>query len=207
MLHNHNGFKLTYIDCGRMIVYNDIYDALRKERYSEQLQLLPKRFIADVAEYLGDKKKLASQQGDLFSDEILKVQKQLENAHSIFKELMLLRKKKLLGLVFVASETGISKRDFENMMDFEKELFDKIIAGVEEGDRNLKMQLLNGNGSEENKENQLKTILFLEDIEALVGMDGNPIGPFRKNEIVNLSKQIADIFIGDKKAEAVIEEG
>lgn len=197
---------MSYTDCGRMIVYNDIYDALRKERYSEQLQLLPKRFIADVAEYLGDKKKLASQQGDLFSDEILKVQKQLENAHSIFRELMLLRKKKLLGLVFVASETGISKRDFENMMDFEKELFDKIIAGVEEGDKNLKMQLLNGNGSEENKENQLKTILFLEDIEALVGMDGNPIGPFRKNEIVNLSKQIADIFISDKKAEAVIED-
>ena len=125
-----------------MIVYNDIYEALRKERYSEQLQLLPKKFIMDVAEYIRDKRKLSQQQVDLFSEEILKVQKQLENAQSIFKELMLLRKKKILGLVFVASETGISKRDFENMLDFEKDLFYKLILAVQENEKKINQQMV-----------------------------------------------------------------
>ena len=103
-----------------MITYNDLYEYLRKERYSEQLQLLPKKFVVDVSNYISEKKKLLSREGDIFPDEVSKIKKQLENSISIFKELMVLRKKKLLSLVFIASETGISKRDFENMLDFEK---------------------------------------------------------------------------------------
>ena len=34
-----------------MITYNELYDALRKERYSEQLQPIPKRFIKEVSDY------------------------------------------------------------------------------------------------------------------------------------------------------------
>ena len=44
---------------------------------------------------------------------------------AIFKELGLRRKKKLLELAFVSAETGISKRDFENLMPFEKETFER----------------------------------------------------------------------------------
>ena len=62
----------------------------------------------------------------MFSDMIIKTKKQLENAVSIFKELLLRRRKKLLTLVFVAAETGISKRDFENMLAVEKECFEEI---------------------------------------------------------------------------------
>ena len=43
-----------------MITYNELYDALRKERYSEQLQPIPKRFIKEVAAYLKDKKEIAN---------------------------------------------------------------------------------------------------------------------------------------------------
>ena len=55
-----------------MITYNDIYEAARKERYSEQLQPLPKNFIADVATYLKEKKEVASKEDDGFSDVIMK---------------------------------------------------------------------------------------------------------------------------------------
>ncbi|HRZ85913.1 MAG TPA: hypothetical protein P5277_03975 [Candidatus Paceibacterota bacterium] len=187
-----------------MVVYNDIYEALRKERYSEQLQQLSRKFVADVAEYLREKKKIVQSPADMFSDEVLKVQKQIENATSIFKELMLLRKKKILSLVFIASETGINKRDFENMLDFEKELFDKIIISIQEADKMMNAEFVNG--FSDNHSDDLKMVLFLEDIEQLVGLDGSQIGPFKKDEIVNLPKQIADILISDKKAELVIDE-
>ena len=94
-----------------MITYNDIYEALRKERYSEQLQPLLKDFIKEVASYIKDREQLVGRDNDLFSEELQKNKKQLENSIAIFKELILRRKKKLLDLAFVSAETGISKRD------------------------------------------------------------------------------------------------
>ncbi|MBS3072392.1 DNA replication complex GINS family protein [Candidatus Pacearchaeota archaeon] len=188
-----------------MITYNDIYECLRKERYSEQLQPLTKKFVNQVAEYIQEKKKLAGQGGDLFSDEILKTKKQLENAISIFKELMLVRKKKLLSLVFVASETGISKRDFENMLPFEKELFDNVMISIEQAEKVVSKEFANGNGVI-SEERELKLILFLEDMEKFVGLDGRDFGPYKKGDVVNISKKIADILIDSSKAELVVDD-
>ena len=187
-----------------MIAYNDIYEYLRKERYSEQLQPLSKKFILEISSYVSDKKKISSQQESLFSEDIIKTKKQLENAISIFHELMLLRKKKILGLVFVASETGISKRDFENMLDFEKELFDRIMESMKEADKKLSFQFKNEDIAEADK--KFEMILFLDNVDEFVGIDGKSMGPFKIGEIANLPKQIADILISDKKAEFVVND-
>jgi DNA replication initiation complex subunit (GINS family) len=45
-----------------MITYNELYEALRKERYSEQLQPIPKSFVKDVALYLKDKREIANRE-------------------------------------------------------------------------------------------------------------------------------------------------
>ena len=124
-----------------MITYNDIYEAARKERYSEQLQNLPKNFILEVADYFKDKKEMALKVDDVFSDVIIKTKKQLENAITLFKELMLRRRKKLLNLVLIASETGISKQDFENMFAIEKELFEELMKCIEASDKKLNENL------------------------------------------------------------------
>jgi hypothetical protein len=71
-----------------MITYNDIYEAARKERYSEQLQQLPKNFVNEVSDYLREKREISSKDNDSFSDVIVKTKKQLENAIAFFKELI-----------------------------------------------------------------------------------------------------------------------
>lgn len=187
-----------------MITYNDLYEALRKERYSEQLQPLGKKLIQEVSSYLFDKKKSINENDVLFSDETAKIKKQIENATTIFKELMLLRKKKLLGLVFVASETGINKRDFDNMLDFEKELFDNLISSVEHAEKTLSSEFINSNV--ESPSEPMKLILFLEDVGEFVGFGGDSFGPFKKDDIVNLPKQIAEILVESKKAEIVLDD-
>ena len=63
-----------------MITYNDIYEALRRERYSEQLQKLVKNFVQEVSAYLKEKKSISEKSGDVFSDAISKTKKQFENA-------------------------------------------------------------------------------------------------------------------------------
>ena len=85
----------TVDERGKMITFNDIDEALRKEKYSEQLQSLPKNFVSEVASYLHEKKSIASKEDNSFSESIIKTKKQFENAISIFRELMRRRKEKL----------------------------------------------------------------------------------------------------------------
>ncbi len=187
-----------------MITYNELYDALRKERYSEQLQALPKNFIKDFSAYLKDKKEIATKRDDDFSEDILKTKKQFENSVAIFKELMLRRKKKILDLAFVAAETGISKRDFENMFAVEKEAFDSIMKSLEKEDKKINEMLKGMDDSQEKSKN--KMIVFVNDVEEFLDMDGNKMGPFKKGDVANISEEIANILIVDRKAETISEE-
>ena len=113
-----------------MLTYNDLYETLRKEKFSEGLQAMPKNILAEFTEYINDKKQQSNAGGDFFADAIIKTKKQLENSIALFRELMLRRKKKILNLVFVAAETGIMKRDYENMLAFERELFEKLTESL-----------------------------------------------------------------------------
>jgi len=185
-----------------MITYNDLYESLRKERYSETLQPLAKEFVKDVADYLKDRESLIMGEKNLFSDELQKNKKQLENAVSIFKELMLRRKKKLLDLAFVSAETGISKRDFDNMLSFEKDTFEKIMKAINEGDKKMEKTL---HGVEQEIGEKNKLIIFKLDTEEFLDLEGNKIGPFKKGDIVNIPQEIANILIVDNKADPVDE--
>ena len=186
-----------------MITYNDIYEALRKERYSEQLQPLTKKFLKDVAEYFQDKKKFSEGGDDLFSEVTIKSKKQFENAISMFKELILRRKKKILNLVFIAAETGLTKRDFENMLSFEKILFEKIMDSMGGSDKELN-QLMKGDDFLEEKKNIL--IVFKENVEEFLDLNGNKTGPFASGEIASLNSDIAKILISGNKADYVENE-
>ena len=182
-----------------MITFNDIYEASRKERYSEKLQLLPENFILDVAEYLKEKKEMSSKKEDVFSDVIDKTKKQLENAITLFKELMNRRRKKILNLILVASETGISKRDFDNMFDFEKELFEGLMKSMDSSDKKIS-DILNGKNKLKEEANSLK-ITFKENVEEFVDLDGKIMGPFEKGQVAIIPEAIAGILIKSDKAE------
>ncbi len=185
-----------------MIGYNDIYELLRKEKYSESLQQLPKNFVSEFSDYLADMKGQDFKEGDLFAESSMKAKKQLENAIALFKELMLRRKKKLLNLVFVATETGIMKRDYENMMDFEKKVFDNLIKSFEEGDKDVAGML---NGKKKGEKSKQRLIMFNQQVEEFVGMSGEAVGPFAAGELVNLESGVAEILVSGGKASFVDE--
>mgnify|MGYP006289169291 FL=1 len=183
-----------------MITYNDIYEAARKERYTEQLQPLAKNFIKEYSEYLQEKKKTFEQESENYSaSEEIKAKKQIENANTLFNELMVRRRKKILNLVLIASETGISKQDFENMLSIEKELFENLMKAMEDGDRRLKEQLHGKNQDTEN--NQM--VMFKEDINEFMSPEGEKMGPYKKGQLANIPKEVAKILLDGGKAEKV----
>jgi hypothetical protein len=185
-----------------MLGYNELYELLRKEKFSESLQPLPKKFLEDFKDYLVDKKESTSAKGDLFSESVVKSKKQLENSISIFRELMLKRKRKILNLVFVATETGIMKRDYENMLSIEQEIFERMVKSYEECDKEIAKIL---DGDLEKKQEKNKMIIFREDIQQFITHNGQVIGPFKTGEAANLESEIADILVGGGKATLIDE--
>jgi len=185
-----------------MITFSDIYEAMRKEKYSEQIQLLPKNFLPDVSEYFNEKKEFLSKESDLFSDLVIKNKKKLENALSSFRDLIRIRKKKILNLAFMASEVGISKKDFENLLGFEKDLFEEVIKSLEKSDSNCNAEMT-GTSKSEKRHNLVR---FLEDVPEFLNFDGSEVGPFEKGEIANLEREIVEIFAKDKRVEIIEED-
>jgi DNA replication initiation complex subunit (GINS family) len=183
-----------------MIGYNELYEILRKERFADSLQPLPRNFLDDFMEYLREWKSEDNNSNEnLFSDSVAKNRKQYENSIALFKELILRRKKKLLNLVFTATETGIMKRDYENMLDFEKIIFDNIVKAFEVGDKELNTYIQGSKGKVDNN----KMILLLENVDEFLDFKGEVRGPFKKGEFVNLESNVADILIGDNKASVI----
>ena len=184
------------------MTYNDIYEAARQERYSEQLQRLSKNFVVEVSKYLKEKKQFTLKESEEFSGVIDKTKKQFENAVTFFKELIVRRRKKILNLILIATETGISKRDFENMLDFEKELFEELMKCMDFSDKKLN-KVLDGNKLEQIQNNEL--VLFKENVEGFVGLDAENMGPFEKGQIANIPKPIAKILFDGGKVEKILE--
>jgi DNA replication initiation complex subunit (GINS family) len=186
----------------KMITYQDIYDLLRKEKYSEELQPLPKSFFKDVAAYINDKKEIITKEHDIFSEAIIKTKKQLDNTIELIKEIVLRRKKKILNLAFIASETGISKKDFDNMLPHEKELFQIVAQQLEKAGKDINNSL---NGTEA-KEFKNRLIKFKANVNSFIDANDNILGPFKEGEIANLPAEIVQILIQEGKAEAINEE-
>ena len=48
-------------------------------------------------------------------------------------------------------------------------------------------------------------IIFKQDIDEFLDLEGNKLGPFKKGDIVNIPQEIANILIVDNKADPVDE--
>lgn len=187
-----------------MITYSDLYDVLRKERYNERLQKLPKNFFVQLGAYFREKKAVAEKEseGSIFDDEIAKTKKQLENAKTMVKELLTLRERKILGLALVAAKTGIGRNDVENMLSNEKELLEMITKKIEEDGKKLN-SILQG-VKEKDLKNQL--VRFTRDAPEFLDLDSSRLGPFKKGDVANLPREIVTILIENDQAD-IIEAG
>jgi DNA replication initiation complex subunit (GINS family) len=185
-----------------MISYNDLYELVRKEKYAETLQPLPKDFLKDYVALLTEIKNGVEQEIS-FIDSSSIGRKQLENSIAIFRELISKRKRKILSLVYIATDMGIMKRDYENMLPVERELFDKLVKAFEEGEKGMEKLL---SGSKEKDKKKQRMVMFNQDVEQFVDMKGELLGPFTSGELVNLDSGVAEILVSGGKAGFVDED-
>ena len=73
-----------------MITYSELYDVWRKEKYNEKLQKLPKNFENEIETYFKEKNEASTKEkNSIFEEETQKAKKQLGNAASLLKEIVI----------------------------------------------------------------------------------------------------------------------
>jgi DNA replication initiation complex subunit (GINS family) len=188
-----------------MITYQEIYDIARKEKYNEALQQLPKNFFVELSRYIKEKREMTNKETkSIFSETINMTRKQLDNTLAVIREIIMLRERKILNLALVSSKTGVSKRDVENMLKHEKELFEEITKKLESNQGELN-KILNGEHQEGKDLKNNLMIRFKEEVPKFLDLEGKETGPFKQGDIANLPQDIAKILVNDEKAEEIYD--
>lgn len=110
------------------ITYETLFELLKRERDTTDLQKLEPTFFNNFVDYLNEKMEMLGKEDALFSyDEKKKVEKQIENARRIIKGIYERREKKVLNIALTKSRTKSDVIDTSSFLDNERRFFDEIV--------------------------------------------------------------------------------
>ena len=78
------------------------------------------------------------------------------------------------------------------------------MKSLEKGDKKVTKMLKGTEEKDEKAKN--KMVVFVQDTNEFLDLEGSKLGPFKKGDVANLSEEISNILIVDKKAEGVEED-
>lgn len=171
-------------------MYDNLYEAWRKEKENAEIQKLSKRFYAELAIYM-KKIREESRMLDEKTTRARLMRRELGNARRLVRELVKLRYEKALRNA--ASAASVPK---EVLTEEEEELQGSILPLAESYQTFLE-GLLRGRVSQVGKEEKPKRLLVrvLKEIPAIVGSDMKTYGPFKPEDIATLPTENAKILI------------
>ena len=109
------------------ITYETLFELLKREKDTADLQKLELSFFDNFVEYLNEKKDMMNKDDALFSyDEKKKVEKQIDNARRLIKEIYERREKKILNIALIKSRTKSHVIDTSSLLDNEKKFLEEI---------------------------------------------------------------------------------
>jgi len=207
------------------ITYETLFELLKREKDTADLQKLELSFFDNFVEYLNEKKDMLNRDDTLFSyDEKKKVEKQIDNARRLIKEIYERREKKILNIALIKSRTKSHVLDISSLLDNEKKFLgdiekvlnayrENVIYSVMEGKPVLQVkhqekvakEEINAANDAEEETKSTKLVRFLYSVPKFVGTELEEYGPFAEEDIANLPLEIADLLIGKGKVEEIKE--
>ena len=207
------------------ITYETLFELLKREKDMTDLQKLDPNFFNYFVEYLNEKNKVLGKEDSLFSyDEKKKVEKQIENAKRIIKEIYERREKKILNIALIKSRTKSDVMDTSSFLENEKRFFDEvvkvldvfrndvidnIISGKQTSDITVAKEEINKKEIDEkgdidkNETKNTKLVRFIYAVPKFVGKELEEYGPFAEEDIANLPIEIADLLINKGRVEEI----
>jgi DNA replication initiation complex subunit (GINS family) len=160
-------------------LYDEVYDAWKKEQETAKLQPLAKDFYARLAGYI----KKIREETKMLDEKTAKarlIKHELRNARRLIKSLVQLRYEK----IFRAATAG-ETISIEVLTEEEERLCGKMLPLAESYKEFLQGillgRLLLGEETKENPKRML--VRFLKDVPAIVGADMKTYGPFKIEDI------------------------
>ena len=212
------------------ITYETLFELLKREKDTADLQKLEPGFFDNFVEYLNEKKDMLNKEDTLFSyDEKKKVEKQIDNARRLIKEIYERREKKILNIALIKSRTKSHVIDTSALLDNEKKFLgdiekvlsayrENVIYNVMDGKQVSQIKHQEKETKEEPNDAKLddakdaeeetkstKLVRFLYPVPKFVGTELEEYGPFAEEDIANLPAEIADLLIGKGKVEEIKE--
>lgn len=171
-------------------MYNELYEAWRKEKENVEVQPLPKDFYAKLAQYM----KKIREESRMLDEKTTKAKlltHESRNVRKMVKELVLLRHEKTVKKVSIGEMAPK-----ENLTKEEEKLVKDVTPSFEAFQTLLK-DILGGRLPQlESREKPKKRILrFLKEIPAIIGADMKTYGPFKPEDVASLPLENAKILI------------
>ncbi len=182
------------------------------------MQVLDKDFFQQVVNYITEKRKLVEAQekkSSLFSDEVIRTKKQIENVKKIVAELYERRENKIMQLGVIASRINAQdpvtnilpeeKRMYKEIVNILKKyrtgILDALILGsvprIEEAPKDIKIEVV---------EPDNKLLRFVEATPKFVAEDLHAYGPFEPEDVGLLPQKSASLLIARKRAKEIKNE-
>ena len=171
-------------------MYDELYEAWKKEKENLEIQRLPKNFCAKIADYV----KKIQEEGRMLDEKTTKaklLKREFQNVNKMVKQLFQLRYKKL------REKSSARETVSGNILTKEEEKFHREILPLAETYHAFLKDLLLGRLSRVEKEKKPEMILlrFIQEIPAIVGSDMKTYGPFEPEDIATLPPENARILI------------
>ena len=196
------------------ITYNTLFEILKREKDREEIQKLDNNFIQNLVSYLNEKKRVIEKEQkdlDFFSEEEKnKLMLQLQNIKKLIRDLYDRREKKIIAMALNKSRTGSSLIDTTNLLPIEKKLFEELVEILQKFRKENLFKIINEYKLPENispqEPKELKTqenptrIRLMDNVPEFAGTDLKIYGPYEKDQVVELPKEIADLLISTNKA-------
>lgn len=171
-------------------MYEELLEAWKKEKNNVELQALPRDFYANLVTYM-KKMREESRMLDRKTTRARLMHREFENTKRLVKELMKLRREKILR------NTIAGKILLEDSLTTEEKGLHHEFLPLAESYQGFLKNILRGQIAQVEKEEKTKKMLvrFVHEIPAIIGSDLNPYGPYKVEDMATLPPENAKILI------------
>lgn len=179
-------------------MYNELYEAWRKEKENEEIQPLPRDFYAKLANYISRLK----EESRMLDEKALRgrlLQQEREKVMKLTGELIRTRYDKIMQMVSASRIVPSTSLTEEEINLYEK------TAPLTESYLSILNNILQGRllGPEEKIKPKIMVVRILQEIPAIIGADMKTYGPFKPEDVASLPVENARILIKQGAAEQI----
>jgi len=196
--------------------YEDVYELLRAEKYSTDLQPISIEQLQKIRRYIANKEEfLVRQNESKFDDAIEKIKVELDNAKRALRDLYDKRERKVISRSIFSARSGFKFKDTTSMLLSEEKLYFALLELLKNSNEEFFTFLnsipvsLEDSRSETTaqepkplKEN-FKRLKLIEAIPELMDTQLNRYGPFTPGMEIELPFELAELLLKQNKATEV----